>query len=655
MPGKLDEFADLNQESPKQESSNQEPPILDLANDCFQFVTGYFEVISVSVPHIYHSALLLSPKTSIVRRLYESQVNPLARVVQGVPNSWDHCIANTRYPSNIRAITWSPCSRFIAISWDNSCDVVILDAVTLKPLHTMHPEHQWIAWDNLVFSPDSHLLAGYSYSHECIVSWDLQTGGLISSISTSGTRRCNSMSYSGYGTMLGGLFDQGTIITYNISSGKQISLHSVQGFIASTIWTDHEFLQYAIVEPGTITIWEVSFTPSDPPTQINSLKTPDNFSTEGLVFLSTHFLLAFISQGRVIVWDAQHKVVLLDFMEAKDPRNMSFSLDGNFFVCGTKGPEFYLWKKSSGDYLHQKFTPSAGSTNPLISPNGELIISFGGPTLQLWHTTSSLTSPPGITTQPSQRTNDFLLEFSPNELLVAVTQRLGNTVTILDLKSGNPQMVIDADILICGIGITENKIVVVGDKKIITWELPAGDCIPDVHKNIDNSVQATEYKCPAPIKQLSASISPGFNYIAFGSTKNLPELYIYDLHTGKKLAVAKSEGRLPGFTLNGNEVWCARGDGMVDRWAIVGDSESNNTQLGQLGNYEEPQSGFPWHSSHGYQVMDDEWVLNSGGKRLLWLPPQWRSAVKVDRKWSGKYLALLHRRLLDAIILELEV
>ena len=634
---------------------NQDSSILDLTNDCFQFVSEFFEVIIISAPHIYHSALLLSPKTSLVWRLYEPQVNPLARVVQGVPTSWDHCFSGTRYPGVICAIAWSPCSRFIAIAWDKSCDVVILDAVTLKSLHTMHPQHQWVSWDKLVFSPDSYLLAGYSYSHDCIISWDLQTGGLISNISTSGTRRCNSMSYSGYGTMLGGLFDQETIVTYNVFSGKQISFHSVQGFMSGTIWTQGEYLQFAIMEPGAVTIWEVSFALSHPPTQVNSLPIPDNFSKEGLVFLPTHSLLAFILQGRVIVWNAQHQVVLLDSIDVKDPKNMSFSPDGHFFVCGSKGPEFHLWKESPNGYLHQKFTPSTGSTNPVISPNGKTIISSGSSVLQLWHTTSSLTSPPCITTQPSQQTNHFLLEFSPDELLVAVTQQFSNKVTILDLKSGNPQMVIDTDIVICGIGIAESKIVVVGDRKIITWELPTGDCVPIAHRSIDNSVQVTEFKCPAPIRQLHASISPGFTYVAFGNTKNLPELYIYNLHTGKKLAVAKSEGWLPGFALNGNEVWCARGDGMVDQWAIVEDSESNNTQLDQLGNYEEPQSGFPWHSSHGYQVMDDGWVLSSKGKRLLWLPPQWRSAVKVERKWSGKYLALLHRRLLEAVILELEV
>ncbi|KAF9643222.1 hypothetical protein BDM02DRAFT_3063517, partial [Thelephora ganbajun] len=45
-------------------------PTVELANDCFRFVTGFFEVTEESAPHIYHSALPLSPQTSVVRKLY---------------------------------------------------------------------------------------------------------------------------------------------------------------------------------------------------------------------------------------------------------------------------------------------------------------------------------------------------------------------------------------------------------------------------------------------------------------------------------------------------------------------------------------------------------------------------------------------------------
>ncbi|KAF9642334.1 hypothetical protein BDM02DRAFT_3063629, partial [Thelephora ganbajun] len=62
---------------------------LDLVTDCFRFVMGFFEIISTSCPHIYHSALPLCPRESIVRGLYEPHARPLTRIVRGLPNSWD--------------------------------------------------------------------------------------------------------------------------------------------------------------------------------------------------------------------------------------------------------------------------------------------------------------------------------------------------------------------------------------------------------------------------------------------------------------------------------------------------------------------------------------------------------------------------------------
>lgn len=49
----------------------QESFALDLTNDCSRFVTQYFGIISISAPHIYHSALVLTPRKSIVQELYK--------------------------------------------------------------------------------------------------------------------------------------------------------------------------------------------------------------------------------------------------------------------------------------------------------------------------------------------------------------------------------------------------------------------------------------------------------------------------------------------------------------------------------------------------------------------------------------------------------
>src|ERR1700753_4284109 len=94
----------------------QESPTLNLVGDYLRFVITFFEAINVSAPHIYHSALLLSPRTSITYEIHEQHAHPLARVVQGIPVSWEVVAATANFDEDLDDAAWSPCNRFIAVA-----------------------------------------------------------------------------------------------------------------------------------------------------------------------------------------------------------------------------------------------------------------------------------------------------------------------------------------------------------------------------------------------------------------------------------------------------------------------------------------------------------------------------------------------------------
>jgi len=635
---------------------SQESPTLDLTNDCFRFVIGFFDAISLSAPHIYHSALLLSPKTSIVQKLYGPQVDPLARVVHGAPTSWDQSIATKRFLAEPKDAVWSPCSKHIGIIWGDN-EVAVLDAATLEQLYTLYIEDK-PRWHRLIFSPDGHLLVACSYDGE-IFSWDLQTGGLVSKIR--GDESFKSMSFSECGTMLGGFFSpygregrQGIVIC-DIIPGTQTSSHSLPGLVVITIWTHGECLQFATIGFESIIIWEVGFTSTNAPAQVASLNVPFTFNPSGgVAFLPTLFQLSFIHQGRIVVWDALHQKILLDSTDVKDPGYVSFSTGGHFFICRTTACECHFWKESPDGYLpHQNLLFSKHGTEVVVSPNGEAIISLDDSQLQLWHINPH-TYTPTILPQHPQDIKSFLIEFSPDGSLVAIAEQLGDMVTILDIKSGNPQLVIDTDMGICGIRITESRVNVVGVRKAVAWELPTGNCVPNAQGNIDNSVQITTFKLPYNIQPYaSASISPDLNHAAFVDPYNL---YICSMDTGEQLVDVRTCGQMLGFTSDGTRVWCAgfyyrSTELFVNQWEIFRDDESGIFELKQAGSGI-PLRSLPWHSSCGYQVTDNGWVLSPGGKLLLWLPHQWRS-VRFERKWSGNFLAIFHMGLPEPVILEL--
>jgi len=639
--------------------------------------------MDTSAAHIYHSALPLSPRTSIVRRLYEPYAHPLMRIVQGVPMSWDPVVAAVKCSRNIGLIVWSPCSRFIVI--DRYTEIQILDAATLKQIRSLKPQSDSEYTQSFVFLAESRSLAHLTGRLKSSTSWDLQTGvpaGIISSeqwererhdledssyVGGRGgvTRSPLSITYSGCGTMFGILFkrhnnDHTTVITtYNVLSRASVGTYPVERPAAHMIWTHGECIRFAAFRPGSITIWEVGFVSEHPATEVESMPTPDNFyPSSSFLFLPPLSRLAFILKNSIFVWDAQHSKPLLSCVVVEGPRGMAFSSDGSFFACATYGFEIYLWKDSPTGYaLHQKLMSSAADSTPLLSPDGRSILAFSGPTLQLWRTSDSIIPLSTTPTQALQSANRFTLGFSPGESSVAVARLSDNTATVLDLRSGVPRLTIDAGMKIHGLRAGGSTVVVVGDGKIVTWNLPQRDHSLNATVSVDDSIRSmvfdrSLFHTPTSWSPPSALISPDFNYLAvmaWLTAGKVVTLNIYDMTTGKYLWGTKTIAHVLWFTPDGHEVWCC--GTFSEGWVIAKDSKSGFLKMESLGVRLDWPQVCPWTSSRGYKIVSDGWILNSNGKRLLWMPPHWRSRED-NTMWSGRFLALLHSELPEAVILE---
>ena len=640
----------------------QASPTLDLVNDCFRFVTGFFDIISTSAPHIYHSALPLSPRESIVRRLYEQHARPLARIVHGLPTSWEPSIAAVKFPSPIEAAVWSPCSRFIAIVWGKSrATIEILDAVTLQRRSTLESPLDGTQW--FVFSLDSRLLTWFGEDPGKFITWYCQTGVPVSAIPLERSMRpadCRSATYFACGTMFAVLFRGDptfTISTYNVLSSTHVYSHSVGGPILPQIWTHEKSLRFATAELGSITIWEVEFDSTHAPTEVESLPIPGD--SRHPVLHPDPLRLAFITAGRVKVWNPRDSKLLLDSADAEWPGRMSFSLGGRYFACGTNGPEFYLWKESPTGYvLHRKLVSNTGPSKYLLSPNGESIIALGGSAIQLWRTTDPSTSLPVLPTQASQEgEGNFILGFSPDETLAAVTRMGEGKSTVLDLKSGVSRLTIDAGMKVYALGVSGSTIAVVGEGRVVTWNLPAGKDVLNPRANVNDSSQTITFShlpfptvTPRPIISVSSDLRRIATVEAHGPI--VSHLHLYDVPTGQNLGSTPiKSGTSPWFTPDGRGVWCVADNGEADLWEIIEGSESK-IELEHLESTIYPPDVFPLQSSCGYDVTSSGWVLGPGRMQLLWLPPHWRSDGW-DVIWSGRFLALLGCELPGPVIVRL--
>jgi len=311
------------------------------------------------------------------------------------------------------------------------------------------------------------------------------------------------------------------------------------------------------------------------------------------------------------------------------------------------------------------------------------MITLRGHETQLWHTADPIASPSSIPTQPVVPIN-FLLDFSPDRSVAATAQLGENVVTVLDLKSGDPHLIIDTSTDIYGLRVSGSAIVVIGEGRIITWSLPARDHVFNARVTIDDSVQTVilnHHPMWLSRHLISATVSPDFKFIVTrwwegeegeeeeggregeeegeeeedykeGEGEVHQSLDIYDMSTGNHLVGTTAKaGYMSWITPDGCEVWCLD-DWPEKGWKILKDSKSNVIGLEPLPDNTCPPGGYPWISPHGHSVADDGWIFNSSGKQLMWLPHHWRKDER-DQMWSGQFLGLLDRVLPEPIIIEL--
>ena len=679
----------------------QESPTLALATDCSRFVAGHLEIISASSPHIYHSALVSIPKASMVWQHYGLYSKPLTRVLHGLPRSWTSNTAATRCRFEIRDVVWSPCDRFVAVASPGPTVVDILDSGTLQRIQSL--KFSWSIDGDLralIFSPDSRVLTctawkpysrvgSYRVWEAQIVNWDVQTGGIVSTIWRNGKSfalpSSPRITYSTNGKMVA--VDQifsstGNVIIsiYDVFSGEhrrdvkfeEPLMRDIPVFSQSRlcIWAHGEFLRLSIAVKGTITTWEVNFTSGSTFTAIETLSSPDRAiqppgAGHHLLYRQAlpalrRFTVVPASGHGVLVWDAENSKSLLHCADSEFDFELAetFSSDGRFFACSTTGAGVYLWKESPTGYvLHGKLSSSTSSPTPVLSPNGESIITFAGHTIQLWNTKNISTTPFTTPTQATLQARDFVLEFIPNRSLAVFARQEDDMVTVLDLESGLTYLTIDTGMGVCGLRAIANTVVAISDEKVVAWNLPGGNLLNAGMDDRDSAwtIQFRDDDSESDLMYdtVSASLSQDLRHVAI-LERYIPwdldgRLHVFNTSTLRRIGTVdiREVGAL-WFPPNRQRIWCVNGAGEVDVHEITDNGLSckgNDIEGGAW--------GYPWESSLGYRAVGDRWVLGPDGGRLLMLPPAWQSDA-VRRVWNGKFLALLHGGLPEPVILELE-
>ena len=582
--------------------------LLNIAKDCFYFVTRFFEPINISATHIYHSALEQSPLSSIVRGLYyHKRPTPFPRTPLGIPDLWDPSIAISKIGYSSETSTWSPCGQFIAVRTGEVTE--IRDQLTFELLSTLQPtEPSSPLTGVLAYAPDGQSLA--CVAHTSIIIWDVQTGGVAREIQGTDTYDV-SLVWSLDGRMISTLpraqvNTTWTVGRYDVVSGTEISPIILHSETRPLLWAHGESFRAMMIvgcnQVPTIEIFKVGPTL----TKVESFLLPhinitSLFCSSGgykarpnPTFSPTTYHISVSRDRWLHILDIRNSKYLLDVQgEFFLP---CFSSDGSQFAASCQD-NIWIWRYNGSHYIPWGQFQHMGNSNShfLLSPTSPSVLGGSWNLLKLQHMGGSFPTP--------TTSNHLQLSIFSYSGTYIVTANYGeSTITITNLLSQNSFLSIDTGLRISAMALIGNILLVVDLQMIVAWLLTEEGLIKGVLDKHRADYSDSIWAVPMP---------EGVMFWIQGQTGVIKSdwfLHIYNIKTGEVLEPAQ-------VPLLSDGLWYSYKD-IFQGWRHLYDNPLCNTPL--IDNWEPPKI-----------TLEGGWVKDHEGKHLLWITAEW--VVMADR------------------------
>jgi len=314
-----------------------------------------------------------------------------------------------------------------------------------------------------------------------------------------------------------------------------------------------------------------------------------------------------------------------------------FSPDGRFFAFKAREREITVLENTPAGYVTWSvLKPRLEFEEFSFSPFGSSIMSWGLDGIQLLDYSNPRSAPSPAKIGSDNQYRRHLVAYSQDGTRIITARKGSSVVTVLDTLSGTPQRSVNTNVPILGLGIVGDTIYITDAHELVSWDLEACGTVQGARGAGRVTVNLALHTRADDVKY--AVFSRDCSQIAFATYHTV---LLYDVRAQGIVGQHREDREIMtiSFSPGGCDLHVDFFDGGLGTHLRVVEMETGRDQCCM------DTTWFEYgiiRSHHSYGDRDEsQWVEDSGGNKVLWLPPSWRAEYISAVRWDGNFLALV--------------